>query len=63
MVECPRQFVGHRISSASNLSRFVGQGILPEAGGLYDQDAWLVNVWNHLESDTQKIEEERRKRR
>ena len=63
LVECPRQYVGHRISSAANLARFAGQGILPEPGGLLDQDAWTISVWNHLESDTQRIEEERRKQR
>jgi hypothetical protein len=34
---------------------------LPEAGGIYDQDAWFVSVQNALEADVNRIEEQRRK--
>jgi hypothetical protein len=49
------------VSTAANLAAWVSKGILPEAGGIYDQDAWFVSVQNALEADVNRIEEQRRK--
>ncbi len=62
MTQCPKDYVGHRVSSAANLSAWVSKGILPDVGGLHDQDAWFVSVQNALEADVNRIEDERRKR-
>ena len=62
LIGCPKDFVGHRISSAVNLAGWASKGIMPEAGGVYDQDSWFVSVQNTLDADVTKIEEERRKR-
>ncbi len=62
ITDCPKDYVGHRVSSAANLAAWVSKGILPEAGGMNDQDAWFVSVQNALESDVNRIEDERRKR-
>jgi hypothetical protein len=61
IVDCPKDYVGHRVSTAANLAAWVSKGVLPEAGGIYDQDAWFVSVQNALEADVNRIEEQRRK--
>lgn len=60
--QCPKSFVGHRVSVASNALSYLDKGILPESGGLNDQQAWLVASWDALQSDVQRIEEERRRK-
>jgi hypothetical protein len=57
VIECPKIFIGHKISSAVNKSNWIAKGILPDAGGLNDQDAWTISVIQSLESDVFKIEE------
>lgn len=61
VTECPKQFVGHRVSIASNALSYVDKGILPDAGGLLDQEAWTVAAWDALQSDVASIEEEKRR--
>lgn len=62
MTDCPKDYIGHKVSSAANKANWIAKGILPDAGGLSDQDAWFVSMLNALEADTVKIEDERRKR-
>jgi hypothetical protein len=61
IIECPKQFVGHRVSIASNGLSYLDKGILPDPGGLNDQPAWTVSAWDALQSDIASIEEEKRR--
>lgn len=54
--ECPRKYIGAEITEAVNVASLCGNGILPVAGGLMDQSAWFVNVWNQLQHDQNEIE-------
>lgn len=61
VAKCPKAYVGHRVSVASNSLAYLDKGILPEDGGLNNQQAWLVATWDALQADSQRIEEERRR--
>lgn len=61
VAKCPKEYVGHRVSVASNGLSYLDKGILPDAGGLNDQLAWTVAAWDALQFDCQRIEEERRR--
>ena len=61
VAKCPKEYVGHRVSVASNGLSYLDKGILPDPGGLNDQPAWTVATWDALQSDCQRIEEERRR--
>lgn len=62
VAKCPKDYVGHRVSVASNSLAYLDKGILPDAGGLGDQSAWLVATWDALQADCQRIEEEKRRK-
>ena len=56
--ECPRRFVGNEITEAINVAGLCGNGILPVAGGIMDQSAWFVALWQQLQSDQSEIDAE-----
>jgi len=58
---CPQRYVAS-ICEAINLAGHAGKGLLPVVGGMLDQAAWFVSAWQALESDQNKIDEERSKR-
>lgn len=56
--ECPRRFVGHELTEAINVASLCGNGTLPVAGGLMDQSAWFVSLWQQLQSEQAEIDAE-----
>lgn len=54
--QCPRKYIGVEITEAVNVASLCGNGILPVSGGLLDQSAWFVNLWNQLQHDQNQIE-------
>lgn len=59
---CPQKYVAD-ICDAVNLAGHAGNGLLPVAGGMMDQAAWFIQCWQALESDQQKIDDERTNRK
>lgn len=60
---CPKRYIGREITEAVNVASLCGNGTLPIAGGLMDQSAWFVSMWQTLESDTAKIEADQWRRK
>jgi hypothetical protein len=60
--ECPRRWIDQRIVEACNLAGIASKGLLPVSGGVLDQSAWFVSVWQMLESEQNRIDQERAKR-
>ena len=60
--DCPREFVGQEITKAINIASLCGNGILPVNGGLMDQSAWFLSVWQQLQSEQSKIDAEEAER-
>lgn len=56
---CPRDYVGCELTDAINLASFAGKGAMPVSGGLLDQSAWFVDLWQTLESDQNRIDTEK----
>lgn len=56
---CLRDYVGGELSEAINVLGMCDNGSLPEAGGLMDQSAWMISVWQQLRSDDAKLDAER----
>jgi hypothetical protein len=44
-----------------NLASWAEKGHLPNAGGVYEQDALFMSIWSAMQADIQKIDEESRK--
>lgn len=61
MDQCPRRFVGQEITEAINTASMCGNGTLPIAGGLMDQSAWFLSVWQELRNEETRIDNERSK--
>lgn len=61
--KCPRAFVGQSITEAINVAGLCGGGTLPVSGGLMDQSAWFLSLWQTLQSEEAMIDMERHKRR
>lgn len=57
--ECPRKFVGQEMTEAINIAGLCGNGTLPVAGGLLNQSAWFLSLWQSLKSEVARIENER----
>ena len=55
--ECPKEYVGD-LAAAINLVS-LAEHALPVAGGLLDQSAWFVSLWQTLDSEMAKISNER----
>lgn len=60
--ECPRQFVGYKVTEAVNIAALCGKGTFPEAGGLLDQSAWFISLYQSLTAEQNKIEREQQER-
>lgn len=60
--ECPRKYVGADVTEAVNVASLCSIGVLPSAGGLMDQSAWFVNLWQQLQSEQSAIEAEQAER-
>lgn len=56
---CPRAYVGHDITDAVNMAGMCRNGIMPIPGGLLDQSAWFVDLWQRMDSERAKIDAER----
>ena len=54
----PIDFVGWELMDAIRIIGLCGDGVLPIAGGLLDQSAWFVDVWQLLRSDEAKFQAE-----
>lgn len=62
LYECPREFVGQELTEAINIASLCGNGVLPVSGGLMDQSAWFLSVWQQLQSEQAKIDAEEAER-
>lgn len=58
-VECPRKFVGQEMTEAINIAGLCGNGTLPVPGGLLGQSHWFLSMWQTLQSEVARIENER----
>jgi hypothetical protein len=50
------------MSEAINIAGMCGDGTLPTTGGLMDQSAWFVSLWQQLRSEEARIDSERSER-
>lgn len=57
-MECPRTYLGNDFVQAVNLAGMCGDGILPVSGGLLEQSAWFIDLWQTLKSEQSAIETE-----
>ncbi len=57
--ECPREYVGTELTEAINIATMCEGGTLPVSGGLLDQSAWFLSVWQELRNEEVRIENER----
>jgi hypothetical protein len=48
---------------AVNIAGSCSNGYMPVAGGLMDQSAWFISLWQTLNSDQAKIQSEQMERR
>ena len=63
VTRCPRMEVGSKISRQIRLvSHAMQDKLLPDAGGINDQDAKFVHLWQAFASDVNMIEKEEAKR-
>ena len=60
--ECPKTSVGHAITEAVNVAGLCGGGILPIHGGLLDQSAWFVDLWQTLKGEEARIDAQKAER-
>ena len=60
--ECPREFVGQELTEAINIASLCVNGVLPVSGGVMDQSAWFISVWQQLQSEQAKIDAEEAER-
>ena len=57
-VTCPHRFVGD-LARFINLAGMCGDNCLPVAGGLLDQSAWFLSLYQRLNSEQNRIESEK----
>lgn len=57
LTECPQRYVGGELTEAINMAGMCGGGLWPVAGGLLDQSAWFVDLWQQLQSEQNKIDQ------
>lgn len=63
VTKCPRQVLGPQFSRDIRLvSHAMQDKLLPEAGGINDQEARFVSLWQAFSSDVNMIEREVAKR-
>lgn len=55
---CPRTFIGRQLTKAINIASLCGNGVLPVHGGLMDQSAWFVSLWQALQAEQSQIDAE-----
>jgi hypothetical protein len=56
--QCGRNYIGSEILQAINLAAMADRH-LPQAGGVLDQSAWFIEVWNALTNEQNRIDAER----
>lgn len=56
---CPRELIGAGFINAVNLASISGSGDWPALGGLMDQAAWFLNLYQRLKSETGRIDREK----
>ena len=54
--KCPREIIGNEFTDASNMAAICGKGDWPAVGGLLDQSAWFMNLYQLLESETNRVQ-------
>lgn len=57
ITECGRKATRHLVS-AVNMAMHAAKGTLPVAGGILDQSAWFVALWNAFDNDMAMIRKE-----
>lgn len=60
--ECPRKCVGKLANELTLVKFAMHDKLLPEAGGINDQDARFVALWQAFRSDVNMIEREEAER-
>lgn len=55
---CPRKYV-RELNAVINLAAMADKGTLPIAGGILDQSAWFVDMWQLLGSEQNRIDSDR----
>ena len=63
IVQCPQKEIGSRFARQINLVVHAMNGLLPDAGGVNDQDAWFVNLWSRFRADVNLCEREKQKQK
>lgn len=48
--------MGFEFIESCNVASICGKGDWPLAGGIYDQSAWFVDLYQQLKSETNRIE-------
>lgn len=56
--QCPREFLGLDMIESINIAGSCSNGYMPVEGGLMDQSAWFISLWQALNSDQAKIQQE-----
>lgn len=46
------------MTEAANVAGSCRDGVLPVAGGLVDQSAWFIDVWQAMRSEHNRLEQE-----
>lgn len=62
LAKCPRAYVDAGMTELVNLATLALKGAYPVAGGTLDQSAWFIHAMQTLESDTNRIDNERHRR-
>lgn len=58
MEGCYKRFVGAEMIQAVNLAKICGGGDWPVPGGLFNQSAWFINVYQTLMADEARIQQD-----
>jgi len=56
--KCPREYIGYEFGKAVNFCSLAEKGFLPCSGGLLDQSAWWVDLFQKLTIETEAIQRE-----
>lgn len=59
ITQCGKRYVDAALVKAINFSEHIDKGLLPISGGLLDQSAWFLSVWQALSQDKALIEAKR----
>ena len=63
VTQCPRREIGSKLSRDIRLvSHAMQDKLLPEAGGINDQEAKFIHLWQAFSGDVNMIEKEEAKR-